>query len=75
MRLYYLAYKGSATHRQMIRLGTKSGAAALFAGNTPDGELAKAAGADKTTLARLSKGLEADEENEGALREEAVDIF
>jgi hypothetical protein len=46
----------------MIRLGTKSGAAALFAGNTPDGELAKAAGADKTTLARLSKGLEADKE-------------
>jgi hypothetical protein len=62
VRLYYLAYKGTATHRQMIRLGTKSGAAALFAGNTPDGELAKAAGADKTTLARLSKGLEADEE-------------
>jgi hypothetical protein len=62
VRLYYLAYKGTATHRQMIRLGTRSGAAALFAGNTPDGELAKAAGADKTTLARLSKGLEADEE-------------
>src|SRR5689334_21212388 len=61
VRLYYLAYKGTATHKQMIRLGTKSGAAALFAGNTPDGELAKTAGADKTTLARLSAGLGADE--------------
>jgi hypothetical protein len=62
VRLYYMAYHGTATHRQMIRLGTKSGAAALFAGNTPDGELARAAGADKTTLARLSAGLSADAE-------------
>jgi hypothetical protein len=62
VRLYYLAYKGTATHNQLIRLGTKSGAAALFAGNTPDGALAKAAGADKTTLARLSASLDADDE-------------
>jgi len=62
VRLYYLAYKGTATHKQMIRLGTKSGAAALFAGNTPDGELAKAAGADKTTLAKLSASLDSDGE-------------
>ena len=62
VRLYYLAYKGTATHKQLIRLGTKSGAAALFAGNTPDGALAKAAGADKTTLARLSASLDADGE-------------
>lgn len=62
VRLYYLAYKGTATHKQLIRLGTKSGAAALFAGNTPDGALAKAAGADKTTLARLSASLDADDE-------------
>lgn len=61
VRLYYLAYKGTATHKQLIRLGTKSGAAALFAGNTPDGALAKAAGADKTTLARLSASLDADD--------------
>jgi len=62
VRLYYLAYKGTATHKQLIRLGTKSGAAALFAGNTPDGALAKAAGTDKTTLARLSASLDADDE-------------
>jgi hypothetical protein len=62
VRLYYLAYQGTATHKQLIRLGTKSGAAALFAGNTPDGALAKAAGADKTTLARLSASLDADDE-------------
>ncbi|MBK9714819.1 MAG: hypothetical protein IPO81_26500 [Kouleothrix sp.] len=61
VRLYYLAYKGTATHKQLIRLGTKSGAAALFAGNTPDGALAKAVGADKTTLARLSASLDADD--------------
>ena len=62
VRLYYLAYQGTATHKQLIRLGTKSGAAALFAGNTPDGALAKAAGADKTTLAKLSASLDADAE-------------
>jgi len=61
VRLYYLAYKGTATHKQLIRLGTKSGAAALFAGNTPDGALAKAAGADKTTLAKLSASLDSDD--------------
>src|SRR5437763_16676699 len=39
VHLYYLAYKGTATPKQLIRLGTKSGAAAPIEGNTPDAAL------------------------------------
>jgi hypothetical protein len=58
VRLFFLGYRGTTAHRKLLNLGTKSGAAALFTGGTPDGELARTAGADKTTLARLSLGLE-----------------
>ncbi len=54
VRLYFLAYRDTTAHRKLVTLGTRSVAAALFAGGTPDGELARTAGADRTTLARLS---------------------
>lgn len=57
-RMYYLVYRHTVAHKKLTRLGSQSGAAALFAGNTPTGALVKASGADKTTLARMSAGLE-----------------
>lgn len=57
VRLYYMAYAGTTAHRKLVNLGTKSGAADLFAGNTPDSKLAQFAGADQTTLAKLSHGI------------------
>lgn len=57
-RMYYFAYEGTVAYSKLRKLGSQSGAASLFAGDTPDGELARHAGADKTTLARMSAGLE-----------------
>ncbi|MFO7171229.1 MAG: hypothetical protein DIU80_024635, partial [Chloroflexota bacterium] len=63
VRLYYLVYAHTVAHKKLHRLGSQSGAAALFAGDTPDGALARSTGADKTTLAQVSSGLEAAEED------------
>jgi hypothetical protein len=57
VRLYYLTYGGTAGYRKLRRLASQSGAAALFAGNTPDGQLVRSVGAHKTTLAQMSAGL------------------
>jgi hypothetical protein len=57
-------YLGSATHRQVRRLGERDGAAAAFAGEPAKGGLVKHVGADQTTLARLSAQIEAGELSE-----------
>lgn len=63
VRLYYLTYAGTAGHRKLRRLASQSGAAALFAGNTPDGQLVRSVGAHKTTLAQMSAGLRDEQED------------
>jgi hypothetical protein len=63
VRLYYLVYAGTVAHKKLHKLGSQSGAATLFAGDTPDGELVRHAGADKTTLAKLSASMEAREDD------------
>jgi hypothetical protein len=68
VRIYYLAYANTAGHTKLRKLGQQSGAAAAFAGEPARGALIEHAGADKTTLARLSSLLEQcegeeDEEN------------
>lgn len=57
-QVIYLVYRGSVAHRKLIKLGEQSGSASLFAGDTPEGELVKSAGADRTTLARMSASVE-----------------
>ncbi len=70
VRIYYLAYANTAGHTKLRKLGQQSGAAAAFAGEPARGALIEHAGADKTTLARLSSLLEQrendDEEEEDA---------
>jgi len=65
VRIYYLAYANTAGHTKLRKLGQQSGAAAAFAGEPARGALIEHAGADKTTLARLSSLLEQSEEEEG----------
>jgi hypothetical protein len=69
VRIYYLAYANTAGHTKLRKLGQQSGAAAAFAGEPARGALIEHAGADKTTLARLSSLLE---ESEGEEDEENV---
>src|SRR5260221_2509062 len=61
VRIYYLAYANTAGHTKLRKLGQQSGAAAAFAGEPARGALIEHAGADKTTLARLSSLLEQGE--------------
>ncbi len=63
VRIYYLAYAGSAAHHKLQKLGSQSGAAAAFAGEPAKGALVEHAGAHKTMLARLSQTLEAVEQD------------
>src|SRR5579872_4230812 len=65
VRIYYVAYANTAGHYKLRKLGRQSGAAAAFAGEPARGALIEHAGADKTTLARLSHSLESMDE-EGA---------
>jgi len=65
VRIYYLAYANTAGHSKLRKLGQQSGAAAAFAGEPARGALIEHAGADKTTLARLSSLLEQSEGKEG----------
>ena len=67
VRIYYLAYANTAGHTKLRKLGQQSGAAAAFAGEPARGALIEHAGADKTTLARLSSLLE-QSEGEGETR-------
>lgn len=69
VRVYYLVYRGTSGHKKLHKLGQQNGAAILFAGDTPDGALVKQAGADHTALAKISRGLDArdDELTEGDL--------
>ncbi len=62
VRIYYLVYTGTAGHYKLRKLGSQSGAAAAFAGEPARGALIEHAGADKTTLARLSHSLESMDE-------------
>ena len=72
VRIYYLAYANTAGHNKLRKLGQQSGAAAAFAGEPARGALIEHAGADKTTLARLSSLLEQSEsESEGDGEEDA----
>ena len=61
VRIYYLVYANTAGHRKLRKLGQQSGAAAAFAGEVAKGALVEEAGADKTTLARLSSLLKENE--------------
>jgi len=70
VRIYYLAYANTAGHTKLRKLGQQSGAAAAFAGEPARGALIAHAGADKTTLARLSSLLE-QREGENSDDEEA----
>ena len=64
VRIYYLAYANTAGHTKLRKLGQQSGAAAAFAGEPARGALIEHAGADKTTLARLSSLLEQSDGDE-----------
>jgi hypothetical protein len=64
VRIYYLVYAGTAGHAKLRKLGGQSGAAAAFAGEPARGALIEHAGADKTTLARLSASLETQLEDD-----------
>jgi len=61
VRIYYMVYANTAGHYKLRKLGQQSGAAAAFAGEPARGALVKEAGADRTTLARLSSLLEQSE--------------
>jgi hypothetical protein len=60
VRIYYMAYAGTAGHQKLRKLGGQSGAAASFAGEPARGALIEEAGADRTTLARFSATVEAE---------------
>ncbi len=64
VRIYYLVYAGTAAHSKLRKLGSQSGAAAAFAGEPARGALIEHAGADKTTLARLSAILDEQQETD-----------
>jgi hypothetical protein len=64
VRIYYMAYANTAGHTKLRKLGQQSGAAAAFAGEPARGALIAHAGADKTTLARLSSLLEQREDED-----------
>jgi len=57
-QVIYLVYRGSLAHKKLIKLGEQSGSASMFAGDTPEGALVRAAGADRTTLARMSANVD-----------------
>ena len=64
VHIYYLTYANTAGHHKLRKLGQQSGAAAAFAGEPARGSLIEHAGADKTTLARLSSLLKQQESEE-----------
>jgi len=73
--LYFFAYVGSAGHKKLRKLAQENGAAQLFAGNTPEGALAHAVGANKTPIARMSANLEEQQASlDAAFAQRAADL-
>lgn len=66
VRIYYLVYQGTVAHQKLITLGQHSGAASLFAGNSPEGELVALVGADQVALAQIARKLDAPRDLSGA---------
>jgi len=62
VRAYYFAGLDTATHDKVRRQASASGAASLFSGNSPRGELAAFVGADKVALAKVARRLETVED-------------
>jgi predicted RNA methylase len=73
VHIYYLTYAHTVGHTKLRRLGLQSGAAAAFAGEPARGALIHEAGADQTTLARLSSMLETDDREDASLLLERAD--
>src|SRR3954468_21045506 len=59
VRIFYLAYAGTASHDKLKQLASQGGAAALFSGNAPQGGLAEHVGADQGALAQITQKLSA----------------
>lgn len=66
VRIYYLAYAGTAAHRKLRKLGGQSGAASAFAGEPTHSALVEAAGADTSVLNLVSRALAERSEAEEA---------
>ena len=62
VRAYHFAGKDTATHDKLRKQASASGAASLFSGNSPRGELAAFVGADKVALAKVAQRLETVED-------------
>lgn len=62
VRAYYFAGLDTATHDKVRKQASASGAASLFSGNAPRGELAAFVGADKVALAKVAQKLETVED-------------
>jgi hypothetical protein len=58
-RYFLLAYKHTAAHGQLVRIGQRSGGASVFTGKPPQRALERYVGADKTTVAKLSASVAA----------------
>jgi hypothetical protein len=74
-KVIYLVYRGTVAHKKLAKLGNQSGAASLFAGDTPQGALVKAVGADRTTLAQMSAKIDGIEEDPVTSDEELKAAF
>src|SRR5258708_6931059 len=75
-RIYYLAYANTAGHTKLRKVGEQRGAGAALGGDPARGALIAQAGADKTTLARLSSLLEQSEgENEDDEEKDAAVVL
>jgi SAM-dependent methyltransferase len=75
VRIYFFAYAGSAGHKKLRKLAQENGAAQLFAGNTPEGALAHAVGANKTPIARMSASLKEQQASlDAAFAQRAADL-
>lgn len=62
VRAYYFGCKDTATDDKLRKQASASGAASLFSGNSPRGELAAFVGADKVALAKVAQKLESVED-------------
>jgi hypothetical protein len=62
VRAYYFAGQDTATHDKVRKQASASGAASLFSGNSPRGEMAAFVGADKVALAKVAQKLETVED-------------
>jgi SAM-dependent methyltransferase len=72
VRIYYLAYTGSAAHHKLCKLASESGAAAAFSGEPAQGALVEHVGADRTMLSRMAASLKALGREAGDAAEEEL---